>query len=121
MKDAAKIIVMEEENVRVFTASECGSCSEVKAALEAGNFEVVGIEGPAQVQQIDLEEGDNFEYFDTLNMDAVPSAYHGVQQCKIFIDEQTRKVTFDCRPATSEGGTPNEQDTSRNLSEPAGV
>ena len=112
---------MEEENIRVFTASECGSCSEVKAALETGNFEVVGIEGLAQVEQIDLEEGDNFEYFDELNMDAVPSAYHGIQQCKILIDEQTRKVTFDCRPSISEGGILNEQDTSRDLSEPAGV
>ena len=90
--------VTEQDKIQVYTADECGPCQEVKAAVEAGNFEILGLAGQIGVETIDVAEGDNYLLLEDLSIEAIPAAYHQAQVCKIFIDEETKKVTFDCRP-----------------------
>jgi hypothetical protein len=88
----------EQGKIQVYTADDCGPCQEVKTAVEEGNFDILGLEGEVGIETIDVAEGDNYRLFEDLNMEAIPAAYHRLQQCKIFIDEETKRVTFDCRP-----------------------
>ena len=90
--------MVEQETIQVYTADECGPCQEVKTAVEAGNFEILGLEGQVGIETIDVAEGDNYTKLEDLSIEAIPAAYHGLQLCKIFIDEETKRVTFDCRP-----------------------
>ena len=88
----------EQETLQLFTADECGPCQQVKVAVEEGNFEILGIDGQVGIETIDVAEGDNYTLLEDLSIEALPAAYHGLQLCKIFIDEETKKVSFDCRP-----------------------
>lgn len=88
----------EQDKIQVYTADECGPCQQVKSAVEEGNFEILGLEGQVGIEAIDVAEGDNYELLEDFSIEAIPAAYHGLQQCKIFIDEETKRVTFDCRP-----------------------
>ena len=88
----------EQETIQVYTAEECGPCQQVKAAVQEGNFEILGVEGPVGIETVDVAEGDNYLLLEDLSIEAIPAAYHQLQACKIFIDEATKKVTFDCRP-----------------------
>ena len=88
----------EEQTIQVYSADECGPCQQVKTAVEEGNFVVLGIDGQVGIETIDVAEGDNYTSLEDLSIEAIPAAYHGLQQCKIFIDEETKTVTFDCRP-----------------------
>ena len=90
--------MIEQTPIRVFTVAGCEPCDGVMAALESENFEILGVDGSPGVQAIDLEDEANHELLDSLGLDSIPAAYHGVRQCKIFINEITKKVTFDCRP-----------------------
>ena len=87
----------EQETIQLYTADECGPCQQVKDAIKEGNFEVLGLEGQVGIETIDVAEGDNYELVEDLSIEAIPAAYHGLQQCKIFIHEETKRVTFDCR------------------------
>jgi glutaredoxin len=88
----------EQETIQLYTAEECGPCQDVKTAVEEGNFVVLGLEGEVAIETVDLTEGDNYTKVEDLEMEAIPAAYHRLQQCRIFIDEETKRVTFDCRP-----------------------
>ena len=88
----------EKETIQLYTADECGPCQDVKTAIEEGNFVVLGLEGEVGIETIDIAEGDNYTLLEDLEMEAIPAAYHRLQQCRIFIDEETKRVTFDCRP-----------------------
>jgi len=87
-----------QDKIQLYTADECGPCQDVKTAVEEGNFVVLGVEGEVGIETIDLTEGDNYTQIEDLEMEAIPAAYHRLQQCRIFIDEETKRVTFDCRP-----------------------
>ena len=99
----------EQDKIQVYTADECGPCQQVKTAVEEGNFDILGVEGEGEVgiETIDVAEGDNYTLLEDLSIEAIPAAYHGLQLCKIFIDEETKRVTFDCRPGGAQ--EPNEQ------------
>lgn len=88
----------EQDKIQLYTADECGPCQQLKDAVEGGNFEVLGLEGEVGIETIDVAEGDNYMLLEDFEIEAIPAAYHGMQQCKIFIDEETKRVTFDCRP-----------------------
>ena len=94
--------MVEQDKIQVYTADECGPCQEVKVAVQEGNFEILGIEGQVGIETIDVAEGENYTLLEDLSIEAIPAAYHGVQQCKIFIDEETKRVTFDCRPESEQ-------------------
>lgn len=85
----------EKKTIQVYTAEGCPPCQDVKDALQSGNFAVVGIEGNVQVHEFSLND-DTIELPADFELDAIPSAYHGLAQCRIFINEDTKKVTFDC-------------------------
>ena len=88
----------EQETIQLYTADECGPCQQVKDAVHEGNFEILGLEGQVGIETIDVAEGDNYTLLEDRSIEAIPAAYHGLQLCKIFIDEETKRVTFDCRP-----------------------
>lgn len=88
----------EQDKIQVYTSDECGPCQPVKAALASGNFDILGLEGEVGVEIIDIAEGDNYTLLEDSTIEDIPSAYHRLQKCSIFIDEETQRVTFDCRP-----------------------
>lgn len=90
--------IPERDMIQVYTADACGPCQQVKAAVEGGNFEILGLEGQVGIESIDVAEGDNYTLLEDLSIEAIPAAYHGLQLCRIFIDEETERVIFDCRP-----------------------
>ena len=94
--------VTEQETIQLYTADECGPCQEVKVAVQEGNFEILGLEGQVGIETVDVAEGDNYLLLEDLSIETIPAAYHRLQVCKIFIDEETKKVTFDCRPESEQ-------------------
>ena len=83
--------------IKLYTATGCEPCTEVKEALEQGNYEVLGAEGDPEIELIDLATEENYSLIDEMGIDVIPVAYYETQQCKIFVDDQTKIVTFDCR------------------------
>ena len=83
--------------LKFYTATGCEPCVEVKEALEQGNYDILGVEGEPEVEAIDLATEENYGLIEDQAIDAIPAAYYGARQCKIFVDDETKKVTFDCR------------------------
>ena len=87
----------QPETLKFYTATGCEPCVEVKEALEQGNYQILGVEGEPEVEAIDLATEDNYGLIEEQAIDTIPAAYYGARQCKIFVDDETKRVTFDCR------------------------
>lgn len=89
----------QPETLKLYTATGCEPCVEVKEALEQGNYDILGVEGESQpeVEAIDLATEENYGIIEDHGIEAIPAAYYGARQCKIFVDDETHRVTFDCR------------------------
>lgn len=86
------------EPLKFYTATGCEPCVEIKEALEQGNYEILGVEGEPEVEAIDLATEENYGLIEDQEIEIIPAAYYGARQCKIFVEDATKKVTFDCRP-----------------------
>ena len=89
----------QPETLKFYTATGCEPCVEVKAALEQGNYDILGVEGQPEVEAIDLATEENYGIIEDQGIETIPAAYYGARQCKIFVDDETHRVTFDCRAA----------------------
>jgi GTP:adenosylcobinamide-phosphate guanylyltransferase len=79
-------------SVKLYVTNECGSCEDVKTAIENKNYEVLGVS--ADLEMIDIENlADDF-IFD--HIPQVPEAQYGKRICDLYINEETLKVTIDC-------------------------
>lgn len=87
----------QPETLKFYTATGCEPCIEIKEALEEGNYDILGIEGEPEVEAIDLATEENYGLIEDQAIEVIPAAYYGTRQCKIFVDDATKKVTFDCR------------------------
>lgn len=85
----------EKPRVKVFTASHCEPCQEIKGMLENGQFTVDGEEGEVDVVDIETEEGFE-EATKRDDLAGVPCAFKGAKQCKIMIDEEAKLIRLEC-------------------------
>ena len=89
--------------LKFYTATGCEPCVEVKIGLREGNYDILGVEGDPEVEEIDLANEENYGSIDELRIDELPAAYYGARQCKIFVDNRTKKIIFDCQPEKQKG------------------
>tara|TARA_Y100000310_G_scaffold329656_1_gene399911 strand:+ start:926 stop:1189 length:264 start_codon:yes stop_codon:yes gene_type:complete len=80
--------------VKLYVTDECGPCSDVKTAIEQNNYEMVGVAKGDRIKVIDMTADDGFILDEDLS--SIPAATYKKRECKIFINEDTLKVTIDC-------------------------
>jgi len=78
--------------VKLYVSTECGSCEDVKAAVKDENYEVLGVSADLELIDIDTVAND----FIFGNFPGLPGALYGERVCKLFINEETQKLTVDC-------------------------
>jgi len=87
--------------VTIYTAPGCGSCKEVKEAVETGNIEVRG--APNDVTLADVTQDEHYSAIDERHIDKIPSAYFEGEKCDILLDDITGKVVVNCPSADDAG------------------
>ena len=80
--------------VKLYVTDECGPCSDVKTAIEQNNYDIVGVAKGDKLKIIDMTSDDDFILDEDLS--SIPAATYKKRECKIFINEDTLKVTIDC-------------------------
>lgn len=85
------------KKVRVFVAEHCSPCIPVKELIEDGKID-------AEVELIDIESEEGFKYIEQLNIEGVPSAYQGNEQCQLRVDEENQILNILC-PSDKESET----------------
>jgi glutaredoxin len=89
------------KKVKVYVATHCQPCEEVKRLLEKGHFSINGIEGEVDLIDVETEEGFK-QIFE--GMDAVPAAYSDGKRCKISIDEEGETLILECPSESANPG-----------------
>lgn len=84
--------------VKIYVATHCEPCAEVKELLEKGHFSLNGAEGDVELIDIETEEGFK-QVFEGL--EGVPSAYADGKRCQIRIDEETGTLMLECGDGTT--------------------
>jgi hypothetical protein len=79
--------------IKLYVTDACGPCSDVKSAVDDGNYDIVGVSKGDKLKVIDMSADDFVLDQDLSN---IPSATYKNRECKIFINEDTLKVTIDC-------------------------
>tara|TARA_Y100000296_G_C5146714_1_gene244116 strand:+ start:326 stop:586 length:261 start_codon:yes stop_codon:yes gene_type:complete len=79
--------------VKVYITNSCGPCSDVKTAIEEKNYDFIGVAKGDKLKVIDMADED---FILDEDLSSIPAATYKKQECKIFINEDTLKVTFDC-------------------------
>jgi hypothetical protein len=77
------------EVVKVFVSGECGPCAEIKQLAEEGRVN-------QDIDLIDVTSDEGFPYIEKLGLSKVPSAYRGVQECKLQIDDENQLLIVNC-------------------------
>ena len=90
---------MAKDTVRIFTAPGCAPCEDIKEALEDGDVELIGVDTKASIEFVDLSTDEGYPYLDVLNMEKGPVAYYESRQCKLLVDDETGRLSIDCREA----------------------
>ena len=80
--------------VKLYVTDSCGPCSDVKTAIEQDNYDIVGVAKGDKLKIIDMTSDDDFILDEDLS--SIPAATYKKRECKIFINEDTLKVTIDC-------------------------
>jgi len=80
--------------VKLYVTDACGPCSDVKTAIEQDNYDIVGVAKGDKLKIIDMTSDDDFILDEDLS--SIPAATYKKRECKIFINEDTLKVTIDC-------------------------
>ena len=81
---------MPKAKLRVFISANCGPCHELKAAIEAGRFNVENID------LIDVETKEGFPYIKKFGLTKAPAAYLGKTECDMFINRQDNSIFIEC-------------------------
>ncbi len=80
--------------VKLYVSTECGECEDVKAAVKKKNYEVLGVS--ADLEMIDIDELAD-DYIFNGPFPGLPGALYGERTCELFLNEETRKLTIDCK------------------------
>lgn len=87
-----------EDTLRIFTATSCDPCEDIKKAIDEGRLEVEGTGPKTRVLIHDVTEEDNFHFVEEFDLDDVPSAYIGTRKCRLFINPEDNTVSISCIP-----------------------
>ena len=92
------------ESLKLYTATGCEPCNEIKQALEDGNYEVLGVEGGApKIEEFGLfDDAASIEEAILNSIESTPTAFYGTKQCKILRNEDN-SIVFDCRGEEGSG------------------
>ena len=80
--------------VKLYVSTECGSCEDVKTAVKNKNYEVLGVSADLEMIDIDTFADD---YILDVTLPGLPGALYGERTCGLYINEETQKLTVDCR------------------------
>jgi hypothetical protein len=81
--------------VKLYVTDECGPCADVKSAVEQNNYDIIGVAKGDKLKIIDMTSDDGFILDEDLS--TIPAATYKNRECKLFINEDTLKVTIDCK------------------------
>ncbi len=94
--------MQEKEKVRIFTGPGCAPCDDVKNAMQRGELKFDGLPEDTEVEFVDASSAEGYEeFFEQRGLDQVPAAVHGIAQCRILVDDETKAVTIQCSPTDS--------------------
>ena len=79
--------------VKLYVTDACGPCSEVKTAIEQDNYNIIGVATGDRLKVIDMS-ADDFVLDEELP--SIPAATYNKRECKLYINEETLKLTIDC-------------------------
>ncbi len=80
--------------VKVYVATHCLPCQEVRDLLAKGHFLINGGEG--QIDLIDIETEEGFAQIKDVDITGVPSAFKDGKQCRIKIDDEKTTLLLEC-------------------------
>ena len=75
--------------IRVFVAENCQPCIPIKELINEGKID-------ADVEMIDIESEEGYQYIEKLKLDGVPAAYDGSNPCRMQINEEDGILNIIC-------------------------
>lgn len=80
--------------VKLYVVDACGPCADVKSAVEQDNYDIIGVAKGDKLKVIDMT-ADGFVLEEELS--GIPAAKYKNRECKLYINEETLKLTIDCK------------------------
>ena len=84
------------EKLQVFTAPGCEPCDELKQAVEEKKVLLEGVPDGTEIEMVDLTAEASDRYFQELDIQEAPVAFHRGKRCEILVDDESGKVTIKC-------------------------
>ncbi len=89
---------MANKELTLYVAENvCGECEQVVSAYKSNKIETKGVPANTKINMIDLTSEENAEYVLDRDLPGIPAAMYGDKACPIYINEETLKVTIDCK------------------------